>query len=61
MFFGYESKISYKKLKDVSFAADVSKEHIQKGAELIESNLKEYIAFLIKESKEHPLTERKLN
>lgn len=36
-----------KKLKDKSFAADVPRDHIQKGADLIDTDLKEHIAFLI--------------
>jgi putative nucleotidyltransferase with HDIG domain len=36
-----------KKLKDKSFAADVPRKHIQKGAELINTDLKDHIAFLI--------------
>lgn len=36
-----------KKLKDKSFAADVPREHIRRGAELIGRPLNEHIAFLI--------------
>ncbi len=36
-----------KKLKDKSFAADVPRDHIRKGADLIDTDLKEHIAFLI--------------
>jgi len=36
-----------KKLKDKSFAADVPREDIRKGAELINTDLKDHIAFLI--------------
>jgi len=36
-----------KKLKDKSFAADVPREDIEKGAELIDKDLKDHIAFLI--------------
>jgi len=36
-----------KKMKDKSFAADVPREDIRKGAELINADLKDHIAFLI--------------
>jgi len=36
-----------KKLKDKNFAAAVPREHIQKGAEYIGSNLNDHVAFLI--------------
>ncbi|MDZ7771241.1 MAG: hypothetical protein U5K31_00605 [Balneolaceae bacterium] len=36
-----------KKLKDKSFAADVPREHIQRGAELIGTELRDHITFLI--------------
>ena len=36
-----------KKLKDSSFAADVPRDHIRKGAELIDRELNDHIAFLI--------------
>lgn len=36
-----------KKLKDSSFAADVPREDIKKGAQLIDTDLKDHIAFLI--------------
>lgn len=36
-----------KKLKDKSFAADVPRDHIRKGADLINTDLKDHIAFLI--------------
>jgi len=41
-----------KKLKDSSFAADVPREDIRKGAELIDTELNDHIAFLIKIFKE---------
>lgn len=43
-----------KKLKDKSFAADVPREHIRKGAELIDTDLKDHIAFLIEAFREEP-------
>jgi len=43
-----------KKLKDKSFAAEVPREHIRKGAELIDRELNDHIAFLIEVFKEHP-------
>ena len=36
-----------KKLKDKNFAANVPRDHIKKGAEIIEMNLNDHIAFLI--------------
>jgi predicted hydrolase (HD superfamily) len=46
-FEGMEVKSVMKKLKDKNFAANVSREDIYKGAELIEKPLNEHIAFLI--------------
>jgi predicted hydrolase (HD superfamily) len=46
-FVGMSSKSVTKKLKDARFAANVSREDIEKGAELIEKPLTEHIAFLI--------------
>lgn len=43
-----------KKLKDKSFAADVPREDIRKGAELIDTDLNDHIAFLIEVFKERP-------
>lgn len=43
-----------KKLKDKSFAADVPREHINKGAELIDTELRDHIAFLIQVFREEP-------
>lgn len=43
-----------KKLKDKSFAADVPREHIRKGAELIDTDLTDHIAFLIEIFKKEP-------
>lgn len=43
-----------KKLKDKSFAADVPRDHIRKGAELIDTDLNDHIAFLIEVFKEEP-------
>lgn len=43
-----------KKLKDKSFAADVPREHIRKGAELIDTELNDHISFLIEVFKEDP-------
>lgn len=43
-----------KKLKDKSFAADVPRDHIRKGAELINTSLDDHIAFLITVFKEQP-------
>lgn len=46
-----------KKLKDSSFAADVPREHIRKGADLIGKELNEHIAFLIEVFKEYSSSE----
>lgn len=43
-----------KKLKDGSFAANVPREDIRKGAELIDKPLNEHIAFLIEVFKKNP-------
>lgn len=43
-----------KKLKDSSFAADVPRDHIRKGAELIDTELNDHIAFLIEVFRENP-------
>lgn len=43
-----------KKLKDKSFAADVPREHIRKGANLIDTELNDHISFLIEVFKEAP-------
>jgi putative nucleotidyltransferase with HDIG domain len=43
-----------KKLKDKSFAADVSRGDIRKGASLIGANLNEHIVFLIEVFREEP-------
>lgn len=43
-----------KKLKDKSFAADVPREHIRKGAALIDTELRDHIAFLIEVFRERP-------
>lgn len=43
-----------KKLKDKSFAADVPREHIRKGAELIDRQLNDHIAFMIDVFKTKP-------
>lgn len=43
-----------KKLKDKSFAADVPRDQIHKGAELIDTELNDHISFLIKVFKEAP-------
>lgn len=43
-----------KKLKDKSFAANVPREVIEKGAELIDKELNDHIAFLIDVFKEKP-------
>lgn len=43
-----------KKLKDSSFAADVPREDIKKGARLIETDLNNHIAFLIEVFKDEP-------
>ncbi|MCH8569383.1 MAG: HD domain-containing protein [Balneolales bacterium] len=45
-FAGMKAKSVNKKLKDKRFAANVSREDIQKGAELIETPLNEHIEFL---------------
>lgn len=39
-------------MKDKSFAADVPRDHIRKGADLIDTDLKDHIAFLIEVFKE---------
>ena len=46
-----------KKLKDSSFAADVPREDIKKGAQLIDTDLNDHIAFLIEVFKEEPQTQ----
>jgi len=46
-FVGMEVNSVKKKLKDKRFAANVSREDIDKGAELINKPLEEHIAFLI--------------
>lgn len=46
-----------KKLKDSSFAADVPREDIKKGAALIDTELNDHIAFLIEVFKEEAQTE----
>jgi putative nucleotidyltransferase with HDIG domain len=43
-----------KKLKDSSFAADVPRKDIKKGAQLIDTDLNNHIAFLIEVFKEEP-------
>lgn len=43
-----------KKLKDKSFAADVPREDIRKGAQLIDVELNDHIAFLIEVFKKEP-------
>lgn len=43
-----------KKLKDTSFASNVPREDIDKGAELIDTPLNEHIAFLIEVFRENP-------
>lgn len=43
-----------KKLKDKRFAAEVSREDIRKGAELIETDLNDHISFLIEVFKMEP-------
>lgn len=45
-FSGMKAKSVTKKLKDKRFAANVSREDIKKGAELIETQLNEHILFL---------------
>jgi predicted hydrolase (HD superfamily) len=46
-FVGMSPKSVTKKLKDARFAANVSREDIQQGADLIGKSLSDHIAFLI--------------
>lgn len=46
-FEGMEAKSVIKRLKDKAFAANVSREDIKKGAELIQKDLNDHVSFLI--------------